>query len=314
MYASEPADPGLVAGVDSWDQRNVWTIPIYTAGANDPLQPLLYNSLAWYKVFTGEWKRVGNSAAVEADILASSKTSFPYRGNVFSTTTPNAWTLPASYNETVSSASPPARFRIGAGMTPAIGTDGHMVVFQPVGTALETYATIVLSSGPVVALSYATTSTTSAGDGWQNGQTASMLPAYAGLFCDEDVATGLNHALAITVPPTLLAPQIAYPAYAFDRDSLINKQPYAGVLPMGSRLALPPSVSVASLALSTAAGKAIATAAKAYGFIIVDRGGTGVTIRVKPKCATSDSVLRAWNYGLQNDLNAILAKVRSVTW
>lgn len=313
-FAAAPAASGLVAGVDSWDPQGTWAIASTAAASTDALRPLLYHPLAWYKVFSGEWKRTGNSAAVEAEIRSGAKTSFPYPGNVFSTTSKAGWALPASYNKTVNPSSPPARFRIGAGAAPAPGADGHLAATQPDGTVLETYATILLSTGEIVALSYAVTSPTSLGDGWQNGQTASMLPSYAGLFCDADLAAGLKHAMAISVPPSLLSPQVAYPAYAFDRDAMTNQQPYSGALPMGARLALPPSVSVASLNLSTAEGKAVAAAARTYGFIIVDRGGSGVTIRVTPSCPTKSAALRAWNWGLQSDLNAIFAKVRRVAW
>ncbi|WP_395665051.1 hypothetical protein [Methylocella sp.] len=314
VYGSAPAAPGLLAGVDSWDAQNVWSIPFYRATTADASRPLLYNPLAWYKVFTGEWRRAGNGAAVEAEILASSKTAFPYPGNVYSTTKAGAWTLPSSYNKTLNPASPPARFYVGAAMKPATGADGHMAVAQPNGSVLETYATIVLGSGQLVALSYAVSSATGLGDGWQNGQTASMLPSYAGLLCDEELAAGVRHAMAISAPASLLATQIAYPAYAFDRDATTNQQPYSGALPMGARLALPPSVSVASLKLATAEGAAIAAAAKTYGFIIVDRGGSGATIRVNPNCAAANPVLRAWSYGLQNDLNAIFSRLTRVGW
>lgn len=141
-----------------------------------------------------------------------------------------------------------------------------------------------------------------------------MLPSYAGLFCDGEIASGVKHAMAVSAPAALLVPKAVYPAYAFDRDAMTNREPYGGVVPMGGRLALPPSVSVAQLGLVTAEGRAIAAAAKGYGFIVVDRGGSGVTIRVRPNCPTGNEALRAWNYGLQNDLNAIFAKVRLVSW
>jgi hypothetical protein len=104
-----------------------------------------------------------------------------------------------------------------------------MTVAQPNGTVVETYATIVLSTGQVIALSYGITSPTSLGDGWQNGQTASMLPAYGGQVLDNEIMAGIKHAMAITVPPNLLAPQIVYPAYAMDRDAMTAKTPTAAI-------------------------------------------------------------------------------------
>jgi hypothetical protein len=71
-------------------------------------------------------------------------------------------------------------------------------------------------------------------------------------------------------------------------------------------------VTVSSLGLLTPEGKAIATAAKIYGFIVVDRGGNGVTLRVRPNYPAKDQLLHIWSWQLQNDLNAIFAKVRLV--
>lgn len=294
-FASVAAAPNVVAGVDTWNFQNYWTIPYYTATDTDPLRPLLYNPNAWYKVYTGEWLRSGNSASVEQAIVASSSNDFPYPGNVFSSTSTTAWLSPASYNKTINPPTGAAQFHLNAAMIPPNDTDGHMAVAQPNGGVVETYATIVLTTGQIVALSYSVTSPSSLGDGWQNGQTASMLPTYAGLICDNEITSGIKHAMAITVPPSLLAPVIVYPAYAMDRDAMAAKQPYSGTIPMGGWLALPPSVSVASLGLSTPEGKAIATAARAYGFIIVDRGGSGVTLRVRPNCSGHDPALHVWN-------------------
>ena len=87
---------------------------------------------------------------------------------------------------------------------------------SPTGSLSRPDATIVLGSGQVVALSYSVTDPSSLGDGWQNGQTASMLPSYAGQLYDNEIANGITHAIAITIPATLLVPIIRYPAYAFD--------------------------------------------------------------------------------------------------
>jgi hypothetical protein len=305
--------PNIVAGLDTWDENNTWTVPFYTATDADPLEPLLYNANAWIKVNSGDWARWGNSSAVEGTILASSSPSFPDLGNVTSSISSRSWALPPSYNKTINPPEPPARFYFSADMKPAPGPDGDRSVLQPNGHVVETYATILLSSGQVVALSYSVTDPSSRGDGWQNGRTASMVPHYAGLIYGDEIAAGIDHAMSIAVPPKLLtARRIAYPAYAFDRDAMTSSPLYAGVLPMGSRVALPPSVSIDSLKLKTMEGKAIATAARRYGFIIVDRGGSGITLMVEPNSTSPERALHSWDWGLQEDLNAIFAKVRQV--
>jgi len=312
IYSGVSAAPSVVVGLDTWDSSNAWTIPGYVAKNTDPLKPLLYNSSAWYEVYTGEWARSGNSKSVEHAILSTSRNWFPYSGNVFSSTSTTAWVLPPSYNKTVNPPYGPASFYFNTAMLPAPDTDGHRCVLQPNGLVVETYATIVLSSGQVVALSYSVTDPSSLGDGWQNGQTASMLPSYAGQLYDNEIANGITHAIAITIPATLLVPIIRYPAYAFDRDATTANPPYSGAIPMGGRLALPGSFSIASLGLKTPEGQAIAIAAQKFGFIVVDRGGSGITLRVQPNTPNQDAALHMWNSQLQADLNAIFANVQQV--
>jgi hypothetical protein len=195
-------------------------------------------------------------------------------------------------------------------MLPELATDGHLCVLQPNGKVVETYATIVLSTGQVIATSYSVTDPTSLCDGWQSGQTASMLPAYAGLTDDQEISGGsINHAMGLLVPNTLLScARIAYPAYAFDR----NTSSYAGALPMGSRLAIPASINVDSYGWATPEGRTIATAAQKYGFIVNDQGGGGVTIRIRANSPSPDSALHTWAGPLQSDLNAIWSAVKAV--
>jgi hypothetical protein len=314
VFGSKAVAAGRPVGLDTWDPGGYWTVNYYIAKASDPKVRILYNEYAWGAVFAGRWKRQGNTAAVEREITASSSKTFPYPGNVYSSTSTTSWKMPASYNKLVQDASQAAWFSLPEGALPPIGADGHMAVRQPTNGVLETYATIVLSDGTIVALSYSLTDPTGLGDGWQRGQTASMLPSYAGAILDEEITPGIQHAMAITVPPELLTPVIAYPAYAFDRDAVTNSYPYSGTLPMGARLALPRTLNLDGLGLATKAGRAIAAAAQKYGFIIVDRGGEGITIRVRPTRNPSQATLHAYDWGLSNDLTKILGNVRLVTF
>jgi len=306
-----PLATSVPVGLDTWQRPDVWSVPVYVATRRDPLSRLLYNPNAWQQVDAGAWQRSNNSPEVEARILASSTPTFPYRGNVYSSTSASSWQLPASYNATSHRRlKTAATFRLNAGMTPAPGPDGHMAVMQPDGRVLETYATIRLASGTTVALSYAVTDPRSRGDGHQNGQTASMLPVYLGVLDDRSLNAGaIGHAMAITVPAGLLRPAFVYPAYAFDRGALTERQRYAGTLAMGSRLGLPASVDTAPLDLRTAEGRTIARAAREHGFIVVDRGGEGIALRVLRNPAEPNARLRHWNAPLQQDLQTIFARL-----
>lgn len=308
---------GLPVGLDTWDPGSNWVVPFYVTGKDDPKVRLLYNPQAWAAVHAGSWRRSGNDPGVEAAILATSSESFPDHGNVFSSTSASDWVTPTSYSRASTAKISGASFHVPAsGFLPAAGADGHMAIRQPSGDVLETYGTIVLSDRTIVALSYAMTDAGGSGDGdgRQSGQTASMLPSYAGAVLDGEIGSGINHAMAITVPPTLLAPQFVYPAYAFDRDALTNSIPYSGSLPMGTRLALPADSKVSDLHLVTAAGRAIAAAAQQYGFLIVDRGGRGITIRIRPAAKPSVPALHAFDEQLNHDLEEIFAHLRVVTF
>ncbi len=316
VYSSAGAVQHVDAGIDALDEA-AWVIPCHTAGTADPLRPLLYNSGAWNRVASGEWRRYGNTLATDRAILASSSERFPYTGNVFSSTAAARWQLPAAFNATRNPSSGPARFRISRLMLPGGGSDGHMTVMQPGGKVLETYATIMLGSGEVVALSYSTTNAAGLGDGWQNGQTASMLPAYAGLIDGAELTDGIEHAIAVTLPARLLAVGLRYPAFAFDRDAITSSHPYAGIVPMGARLALPAHADLRALDLATREGTVIARAAQRYGFIVVDRGGGGITLRMRPGPMQPGLPLHCpslggWRSALRRDLRRIFSEVEQV--
>jgi hypothetical protein len=303
-----PAD--LPVGLDTWGDPDDWSIPVYTAQASARLVPLYYSPQAWSRVASGEWRRSGNTTKVEDQILQSCKERFPFPGNVFSSTSVNAWKLPDQYNEVQNPQVGPRMVLANTTHLPAPGPDGHMCIKQSYTVALETYGTIVLSGGAIVALSYSMVQLTRDGDGFENGQTASMLPCYLGLLKDGEVTSGrINHALAITVPARLLQPAIVAPAYAFDRNAMTETPPYSGGLPMGSRVALPRSFLFANL--RTEEGKVIARAAMERGFIVVDRGGQGITIRTlrNETKAKQRPALRKWNQALQDDLQSIFARV-----
>jgi len=311
FVVTEPNVSRTYTGLSTWLLPDTTSVPIYTASAADPLQSVLYNANAWNNVANRMWLRSGNSAAVEAQILATSKDVFPSPGNIYSSQSAGAWVLPSYYDKLVNPANPPARVRLPSGARPAAGTDGPLVAFQPDGTVFEAYAAIVLSTGQVVALQYHLTDARGDGSGYANGTAASMLPIYAGNIRESELLAGsINHAMQILAPASLLDTQFVLPALAFDRGALTETPPYSGHLPMGARLAIPPSVDLGSLKLTTAVGKMIAQAAQKYGFIVANRGGSGITILVEAS-ATALGVNK-YDTNTNRDIQTIMTAVKTV--
>jgi hypothetical protein len=84
--------------------------------------------------------------------------------------------------------------------------------------------------------------------------------------------------MKIVVPAGILHPSYVYPALTFDRGATTESPGYSGDIPMGARLAIPHNLDLNSLGLTTSFGKIIAKAAQTHGFIVTDRGGSGITV------------------------------------
>jgi hypothetical protein len=305
----EPRLNTVYAELSTWQNPDDYSLPVYSATSLDPHQPILYNEFAWAKVFDGSWKRFGNTSDVEAEIIATSKPVFPNAGNWHSTTSSISWVLPPYFNKLINPPDPPLRVRLPVIALPAAGTDGYIVVFQDNDSAFEAINSIRLSTGELVAFQYQITSTQGDGSGYANGTAASMIPVYAGLIRENELATGVvNHAMKIFAAPNLLKPLAVYPALAFDRGAMTENPPYSGNLPMGARIAIPHDVDLASLGLQSPIGRSIARAAQRYGFIITDRGGgTGLSIGVE-----KGALHGGWNFELESDIKAIFKVVQIV--
>ena len=157
------------------------------------------------------------------------------------------------YNEWVQSEV--VRIHVPENAVPAPDGDGYMVVIQPDGRALEMYSPIKLGDGTLISMMYGFTDAVNGlGIGAENGRRAAMVPNYAGAITKQDVAEGrIDHALAINLPPSMLTPAYTFPALAID-----SNDGYSGTVPMGSRLAIPGSISIDSLGLQTAMGRMMA--------------------------------------------------------
>ena len=309
-FADVPGIAGYPVGLSTGLGADGVSIPVYRAASSTGAgtYKVLYNVQAWNKLFSGQWKPSGNPPDIEAQILASSSPRFPFPYQTFVSQSATGFVLPSSYTpiqRLPDGTAPP--LVAPAGIVASGNMDGHMSVYQPDGRVYETYATIVLSNQTVVCLSFQLTDPSLPGDGYQNGVTASMIPSFAGLIRKSEAASlRIDHAMKVLVPASMLAPSFVYPALSFDRGAMTENPPYSGTVPMGSRLAIPAGVDLSTLGLRSGAGQAIAAAAQKYGFIVVDRGGGGVTLVTEAGAAFPQSD------GLDSDLKTILAATRRV--
>jgi len=308
---TEPKIATLAVGLSTWPDSSDFALPIYESSISDPLHPVLYAE-TWQNLYDQKWKTSGNDRATESAILAKSKPTFPSPGNTYSSQSPTAYVLPPYYDKLMNPTKPPARFHLPANAVPAPGNDAPIAVVQPDGRVLEAYGAIRLSTGELVALRYQLSDGRGDGTGYANGTTASMLPVYAGVIRDQELSSGkIDHAMKIAVPRGALVTKFVYPALTMDRNAATSGTPYSGKLPMGSRLASPRSVALASLGLKTPVGQMIGTAAQLYGFIICDAGGGGITIQIERRAKTGG--VDQWDNDLRADLRAIMKQVQTVT-
>jgi hypothetical protein len=187
-----------------------------------------------------------------------------------------------------------------AGVIPERGADSHLFIYQPHGyIGIDIYGAIILANGNIVCLYYNVIANKGPGDGYDNGTDASMIASHSGIIRSTDMIGGsIDHAMSVTVPASILTYEALYPAYAFDRDTVYN-----GLIPMGSRLALPPTIEVAKIGLTTDQGKIIASAAQQYGLIISDSNSGGIVIRAES--GITDPGLASYNGPINSDLELI---------
>lgn len=278
-YATVPNWSTLSGGFNP----TLWTVSVgltITSNSEDELYVNTGTTTGNYAWLAERKSGCDISARNASKLLSSSTQSVVFEANPYSTIgtgSENSQTIwPASYNPI--SADYATSFYIPSGLCASPDTDGLLAVIQPNGWVMEAYEGITTASGDLIAGNVAGYYDLQGdGSGWQNGRRASMVPAIAGLIRTGEVKQGnIPHALAATLSPTILTEQAVWPAYAFDTNS-----GYTGTLPMGSLMAIPPSVNLSTLGL-TPSGLIIATAAQNYGVYIVDRGGSGgITFQVQ---------------------------------
>ncbi len=277
----EDANYEPVAGLENrfgginWNDR--WTTFVYKTDTGSRKALLfIHPSSLWRLRHSEAVKAIDNPDLVEAGLRGASVSTNSFPANYYSTTVkspPGKRTFP----EGVVDIHLDWRDEIYVpteAFFPSPDTDGHLAIWQPDGTVLEVYGAVVCKNGDVIGTMASFSDPTGDGSGRANGRCASLIPNYAGLIREGEVASGsIEHALACTFPAALLAPRAVFPALAFDMND-----GYAGTVPMGALLALPQSLDLDSLKLSPG-GLVIARAAQCYGIYVVDRGGDGLTLK-----------------------------------
>ena len=274
QYAPVSGLAGVPAAIN-YDNR--WTGSVVVASSSDPTATMLYapatGTGSVWTFFQNGGQSCGNTADREKQLASASRTTPYWEANYYSTLAApdtSQWLLPPSYHK--ASQDFRATFRLPAGTCPSPDTDSFVSVVQPDGWVLDVYNAVVLSDERVVGTVASYIDAKGDGTGWWNGRRASMLPSFAGLVRTGEIASGvIRHALVAHFPPALLKTEAVWPAATFDRNA-----GYSGTMPMGSLLAIPPSVDVTKLGLSSR-GVILARAAQDYGVYVADRGGSGVT-------------------------------------
>ncbi len=166
---------------------------------------------------------------------------------------------------------------------PDPANDAHMTVIDPDGKNAHEFWYVKKRDGKFTAVSYAKVPLDGSGVnvsgylshnsdyltyGW--GATRAYGGSQLGGLIKKGEATqgAIEHAIAVALPAKYLGGRAVWPATSDDQSP-----DYAGVIPMGTRFAIPPSVDVESLGLSPAHLR-LARALQKYGLIVVDKSGS----------------------------------------
>jgi hypothetical protein len=208
--------------------------------------------------------------------------------------------------------------RIPPGITGASGTDGSLQVNDPAGTSHSFWQFQRTSVSTATAQAYG--STPLDGDGFTDpvtglnaGIRAAMASPMAGLLTGPEIAAGeIDHALAVSLPVSMLARGWVPPARAEDSTS---SWAYTGsAIRMGSRLGIPETATMPA-GLSSL-GQKVWRAIKKYGLLVVDTGSTPA-LYADPGSMTGAQVdpLRVYwcgGCGNANDLDRIALQLQLV--
>jgi hypothetical protein len=197
------------------------------------------------------------------------------------------------------------QYRIPKAAEPAVGEDGHLHVIDPDRRSLHETWIFSWDNGKPTAAGYALTDLYGTGMGSVDGVNAGMR-AYGGSAIGGLIRTWelksreIQHVLAIALTSKQLKEGWVWPATEEDTGS----DTYAGRIPMGSLVAIPPSVDLSTLGLSKD-GRVLAKALQDYGAYVTDRSA-GFAFYAEPSAERRLGSMRA-------DLDKIRAQLRIVT-
>jgi hypothetical protein len=196
------------------------------------------------------------------------------------------------------------QYRIPASAQPAAGVDAHLHVLDADGRTLHETYQLSGTGANRSAFKYGRFDLRGSGvgttDGRNDGTRAYGGSAIGGLIRTWELESGsIRHALALTLTNGQLRNGWVWPATSQDTGGAS----YAGHVPMGSLVAIPSNVNLASLGLSPS-GLVLARALQDYGAYVVDRGGA-FALYAEPE---AEAALR----DARRDLPAIRRLLRAV--
>jgi hypothetical protein len=157
-----------------------------------------------------------------------------------------------------------------AGAKPAVGSDGHLVIWQPSTDSMWEFWRLSQQVDGWHAAYGGKMTGVSTNPGYfpsTMGATATSLPLMGGLMRTSELSSyTINHALAIAVPQAL-AKTFVWPAQRTDGNTTVTTS-----IPEGTRFRLPASLDINSLNLKPGV-KAMAIAAQKYGMVVRDKSG-----------------------------------------
>ena len=197
---------------------------------------------------------------------------------------------------------------------PALGTDGHADIVDPIDGVVHSFWQLRFEGGRWRASQYAWTALN--GRGWGDpahyfqGARAAGVPSLGGLIRKEEVDDGQSwyrHALALSLDGSALRSGYVFPATSEDRDHATD---YRGDIPMGSLLMLPVDFDAASI--RSPALRKVAETLKRYGARVIDQNhDTRFNIYVE-NGANFDIHPGGWNIQAAEDLDRMAGALRVV--